>query len=239
MTLFDTHVHTKESSTCGRVPAKEMVRIYKKAGYTGIVITDHLTPGYWDDAKAGGVSWEDFAKSHMKGYLEAKDEGEKIGLRVLYGCELRFTCDAPNDYLVYGMTNQFIVDNPDIFDWNAKIFRNKTENLGVVTFQAHPFRNEMKINYPEDLFGIEVYNATYGKDRFKRNVIAEMWADMYNLAKIAGSDCHGKEQTARAGVGFYKDVQTIEDFVTEISAQRCVLLKNPIRQSVYEDIISK
>ena len=39
--LYDCHVHTAETSWCGRVPAGEMAQLYKQAGYTGIVIIDH------------------------------------------------------------------------------------------------------------------------------------------------------------------------------------------------------
>ena len=40
---YDTHVHTSETSICGKVDAKTLVRLYKKAGYTGVVITDHYS----------------------------------------------------------------------------------------------------------------------------------------------------------------------------------------------------
>ena len=39
--LLDMHMHTKETSSCGEVPAAEVGRLYKEAGYQGIMITDH------------------------------------------------------------------------------------------------------------------------------------------------------------------------------------------------------
>ena len=39
--LLDMHMHTKETSSCGEVPAAEGVRLYKEAGYQGVMITDH------------------------------------------------------------------------------------------------------------------------------------------------------------------------------------------------------
>ena len=41
--FYDTHVHTDESSACGKVPGRQAARLYKAAGYQGIVITDHYT----------------------------------------------------------------------------------------------------------------------------------------------------------------------------------------------------
>lgn len=39
---YETHMHTAEGSRCGRMPAAEMVRAYKKLGYTGVFVTDHF-----------------------------------------------------------------------------------------------------------------------------------------------------------------------------------------------------
>ena len=41
MFRFDTHVHTDETSHCGKVPGEEMVKLYAEAGYSGFVMTDH------------------------------------------------------------------------------------------------------------------------------------------------------------------------------------------------------
>ncbi len=46
--LLDMHMHTKETSSCGEVPAAEGVRLYKEAGYQGIMITDHYHKQYFD-----------------------------------------------------------------------------------------------------------------------------------------------------------------------------------------------
>jgi len=45
---YDTHVHTKEVSPCGKVPAIEVVKLYKDAGYHGIVITDHYCDSFFE-----------------------------------------------------------------------------------------------------------------------------------------------------------------------------------------------
>ena len=141
MKIFDTHVHTKEVSTCGQVSGARMAEIYKAAGYDGIVITDHLTPDYFrHDSKT--MTWEQFAENHMSGYHAAKKKGDEIGLKVLYGCELRFE-GSVNDYLVYGMPNSFIAEHPEIFDMQIKAFSEIADKNGFLVFQAHPFRNDM------------------------------------------------------------------------------------------------
>lgn len=40
---FESHFHTKESSPCGKVSARSGIELYHKAGYNGIVVTDHFS----------------------------------------------------------------------------------------------------------------------------------------------------------------------------------------------------
>lgn len=35
--LTELHLHTKESSVCSRIPAKEMLEAYQKEGYSTII----------------------------------------------------------------------------------------------------------------------------------------------------------------------------------------------------------
>ena len=46
--LTEMHFHTSEISVCGRVPAAEGVRAYKKKGYDALVVTDHFHSDYFD-----------------------------------------------------------------------------------------------------------------------------------------------------------------------------------------------
>jgi len=40
---YETHCHTSECSACGAMPAAELIKFYKRAGYSGLCITDHFT----------------------------------------------------------------------------------------------------------------------------------------------------------------------------------------------------
>ena len=42
--LYEMHFHTKDTSNCANVKAEVAVEEYIKAGYDGIVVTDHLSP---------------------------------------------------------------------------------------------------------------------------------------------------------------------------------------------------
>ena len=43
--LYETHLHTSEASACANVSGREQARIYRKAGYAGIIVTDHFFNG--------------------------------------------------------------------------------------------------------------------------------------------------------------------------------------------------
>ena len=70
--FFETHFHTMEVSSCGRVPAAEGVRRYHAAGYDGIVVTDHYTEGFFGDMPAD-TSWRDKLDRYLTGWRAARD----------------------------------------------------------------------------------------------------------------------------------------------------------------------
>ena len=48
MYKYELHAHTAECDLAARVGARDMVRLYKEAGYDGIVITDHYFQTFFD-----------------------------------------------------------------------------------------------------------------------------------------------------------------------------------------------
>ena len=53
----ETHLHTAETSPCGKVSAAEMVKRYYDAGYKTLFITDHFYTKYFETL--GNLSWEE------------------------------------------------------------------------------------------------------------------------------------------------------------------------------------
>ena len=119
--LFDTHVHTKESSSCSRIPAKEMVRMYRDAGYSGVVVTDHYHDGFFDGPFFSNISWERKVDHFLRGYYAAKEEEDKTGFKILMGMEINFT-PYNIDFLTFGFDRQFLVDNPRMWMLTLKYF---------------------------------------------------------------------------------------------------------------------
>ena len=113
---IDLHIHTTGFSNCGKLSAAEIVEHYSKAGYDAIVITNHFNSisrqWFLDN---GGI---DYHKSYFDTICQAAELGEKCGLLVLGGFELRFDENA-NDYLAYGMTPEQCLDYEKIFTMTA------------------------------------------------------------------------------------------------------------------------
>lgn len=181
--LFDIHVHTSESSGCGQVAAADVVRRYKNLGYDGICITDHMNAG---NSKPFGNTYEEKAEAFLKGYRAAKGAaGEDF--TVILGMEIRFL-DCDNDYLVYGFDEDFIFTRDMTGFRNLEEFSPFAKENNLTVYQAHPFRDNIKIVKPELVDGIEVYNGHGGHD--SRNAMAYHWAKSYNKRMSSSSDFH-------------------------------------------------
>ena len=99
---YDTHVHTSEVSIlCGTINARDTVKLYKKAGYQGICITDHYCKDYFDNLNG---SWKEKIQQFLSGYHAALEKGNKIGLDVILGAEFCINDQTRNDYLIIGIT---------------------------------------------------------------------------------------------------------------------------------------
>ena len=141
--------------------------------------------------------WEEKVKFFMDGYNKMKEiAGDRI--TVLMGMELRFDADDATDHLIYGVTEKFLLDHPEILGSNLKEFYPVLNENGLLIIQAHPFRNGMTVSKPTLIDGVEVYNAHPGHD--SRNDVANYWADKFGLIKTSGSDFHHEKHFPCAGI---------------------------------------
>lgn len=198
--LFDTHIHTKEASSCSEVYAADIVARYKKLGYSGIIVTDHVSAYQF---RKHGSTYEEQVKKYMEGYKAAK-AFEDENFHVIQGMEIRFL-ENDNDYLLYGFDEDFIFSQ-DLSNYKTlEDFRPVVEENGLIIFQAHPFRCGMTVVDQSLLDGIEVYNG-HGNHN-SSNDIAYKWAKKYSHRMLSGSDYHGVETMEPGGVYF-------EEFLT-------------------------
>lgn len=221
MKRFDMHIHTKESSECGKLCAKGIVDLYRNAGYDGFVVTDHSIPRY----RKKYDSEAEMLRIQPQGYYAAKSYADTVGFTVLYGCELRFTEASRTDFLVYGITPDYLSAHPGLMDMSIVDGITLLQNDGALVYQAHPFRNEMQIVNPEILDGIEVYNGHTGYD--SRNEFAFLWAKKYGLRAISGSDFHKVCDLAHGGLLLPDDVTDEKSLLAALKNESYQLIIDP------------
>lgn len=209
--IYESHFHTSDVSTCAHISAEEAVGLYKNAGYSGVVVTDHFSLDCFEN-KYPGDTWTEKIDYFLRGYHNAKKCATET-FSVMLGIELRFP-ENDNDYLVYGIDEQFLYDHEEIITMNAKQFKKLAEKNQITVIQAHPFRIDSTITNPRYIDGIEIYNGNRRHD--SSNNIAEMWAKKHGFLTTSGSDFHEYEDLARSGMICDKLLKNVKEFRAEL-----------------------
>ena len=71
-------------------------------------------------------------------------------LTILMGMELRFSQNS-NDYLVFGFDRDYLMTHRDIHRMGIGNYIRMAREDGLLTIQAHPFRNGMTVTDPRPL----------------------------------------------------------------------------------------
>ena len=221
--LYETHMHTCQGSACGRATGKEQARVYKDAGYTGIIITDHFFGG--NTAVSRLLPWEERIDLFWRGYEEAKEEGDRIGLDVFFGLEQNIHFD---EYLIYGLTKEYMKAHPEMEHWNRHQQLEEVHKAGGCVIQAHPFRMRdymdrirLGLRYCD---GIELANAG---NKQMDDARAWLYAQEFGLRTTAGSDNHCGANWPLYGVMLEKRLASIDDYVDIIMGGKTVQLYIP------------
>ncbi len=197
--MFKTelHMHTSPVSRCAKVDAKSTALHFANEGYRTIVITNHLSPALFaKELPCEHDDWKGIVDFYLSDYRAAKT-AVAGRMNVLLGMELRVH-ENGNDYLVYGIDEQFLYDLGNPFDKKIKHIAPLIKEAGGLLFQAHPFRSGMTVTDPYLLDGIEVFYFSAGHD--SRNDIACEWAKKFGLVGICGQDYHNASYLFGAGI---------------------------------------
>ena len=205
---LEAHAHTKEVSECGWLSAEVLVKKLVGQGYGAVVITDHFLPGERNTREA--------REAFLDGWRAAKETGDKLGITVLPGMEIRFK-DRPEDYLVYGMEEADFADLPDdACEMGLNGFFEVAQAHGWRIYQAHPFRKGHMPAHTAFIHGMETFN---GNPRHNsQNRMAAKFATLHNLSTVAGSDAHRPGDVGIVGLSVPQDALTPKGFVEWLAA---------------------
>lgn len=193
MYKIETHLHTCHSSPCGKVDAETICALYAKAGYHGIVVTDHFfrytcKPHCWN------IPYDRFFGVFLEGYHRMCKAAEPFGLKIYKGAEVRFD-GSVNDYLLFGYPDDLLQDPDTVFSMGLERFSKLCRDAGALLVQAHPHRGECSPADPRLVDGYEVRN------RNNDNGLTQALADQHpQLVQLSGSDFHRPEHACWGGI---------------------------------------
>ncbi len=224
MYKYETHLHTSPVSRCARASAEESLIFYKEKGYDGVFITNHFIDGNINIDRS--VFYEEKINFYFSDYENAVPLGKKVGIKVFCGIEMS---NHGTDFLVYGIGKNWFLKHPEIEKMRMSEKLSLLRDNGAFIIQAHPLREAAYIDhirlYPRHIEGVEVINAN--RTDFE-NKMAEIYADSYNLLKVAGSDNHtGREQSILAGVMTETPLESEQDYIKAVRENKIQLFKVP------------
>lgn len=200
MYKIETHLHTSYTSECGYMDAQEILQRYKQQGYHAICVTDHYNMETWNYKEIDVYQAGDKLKVFLEGYNKMKEAAKSYDIQIILGAELRFF-ENPNDYLFYGFNPDILAEPREIMEMGVVRFSEFARKQGGFLVQAHPFRGNKSGCVPIApmyLDGVEVTNNNPRHN--SHNEKALLFANKYNLAMLAGSDCHQEGDEGTAGI---------------------------------------
>ena len=217
--LYETHMHTCLASACGKSTGREHARFYRDAGYTGIIMTDHFFGG--NTAIDRSLPWKKRIELFWRGYEDAREEGDRIGLDVFFGLEQNY---AGDEYLIYGLTKEYMLAHPEMEHWTRRQQLDEVHRAGGCVIQAHPFRMRGYMDRIRlgTLFCDGIEAANLGNEQMD-DARAYRMGKAEGLVMTAGTDNH-KSPPAQApyGVILEERMREIGDYV------RAILNREPI-----------
>lgn len=224
MYRYETHLHTCQGSACASATGAQMARAHKEAGYTGVFITDHFFNG--NTAVPRELPWKQRVALFCRGYEDAWEEGQKIGLQVFFGFEYNF---QGAEFLIYNLDKQWLLDHEDIHLLSPREALSLMRRDGGFAVQAHPFRERDYIDhfqlFPRDIDAVEAINAAnIGEAGRKMNQRAFRYAEMFDLPVTAGSDSHHTRLLYGGGVETPVPIEQPTDYLNFIRSGKLKLL---------------
>mgnify|MGYP002625137012 CR=1 FL=1 len=190
---YEMHCHDNWCSACATRSPQEMAAAYYRAGYAGMVFTNHFLLG--NTAVDRSLPWEDKVRAYWDAHLAAREwaAGQERPFHVLFGLEHAY--GHGKEVLTYGIDLDFLLAHPDLHLTTLEEYVRLVHEGGGLVVQAHPYRHKPYIDpdfplQPELLDGAETYNY---ENTDEENAQAEALAEEYHLLRTSGADAHWDE----------------------------------------------
>ena len=179
----DPHVHTGGISTCCPLEYPQIIDEKVAQGYDLAVLTNHSQSWYCEPSRHG-----ELMQRHLEEFEKAYAYAKERGLTLLLGLEVTVRDPAWTDWLLYGVTEQFMLNAPCLYNLTQRELFALCQKNGIVMVQAHPFRYHDGIANPNFTHGIEI-NCSVGDLKYKDEILRQ--AQRHLLTVTCGTDYHG------------------------------------------------
>lgn len=209
---LDTHVHTSGVSRCAKKTYQEVIEQRIEEGYDGLILTNHCQSWYYENTKE---AYEAYMQSVLEEFHQAFEYGKARSFRVILGLEVTLINPFYSDWLLYGVTEEFLKNSPILYALSQRELFAYCEKHGVLMVHAHPFRtapNGEPAKGPGEkgyLHGIEI-NCTVGDLPFQEKVVES--AKEWGALVTCGSDFHGRPKDLSGGMFVPSWIKTSVDF---------------------------
>lgn len=234
--LIDCHAHTSGISACCKSTAEEVILEAKKIGIDGIILTNHYAMKLIHNKKLFSDT-ADMAKKYIEEYKLTKAIGEKHGITVFFGIEVAMELYKPAELLIYGVSEEFLLDNIDMCYYTQEKLYNAVKAVGGAVIQAHPLRIRKSLLLDPKFFdGVEanchlLYDGTHYEEMSKV-------AHDNGLIITCGGDYHGDTDRSYCGMYLPDSIKDTYDFAKYILNTDSVhlLMQEPDQSESYEKI---
>jgi hypothetical protein len=179
----DPHVHTGGISTCCPELYPSVIDKKVAQGYQMAVLTNHSQSWYCSPDKH-----KEFMERHLEEFTHASAYAKDKGLTLLLGLEVTVKNPSWTDWLLYGVTERFMLNAPCLYQLTQKELFEYCKINGVIMIQAHPFRYHPQNANPAYTHGIEI-NCSSGDLQYKDESLR--MASECSLMVTCGTDFHG------------------------------------------------
>ncbi len=230
MMKVEMHCHT-DGSHCADYNIEGIINDYLKAGYGGIVVTNHYA--YKEVVRQGFSTPIEYSKAFLSWIDNAERVGKEKNFKIFYGMEVRLTYNN-TEYMLYGFEKNFVLKNPEIYNLTQEQLFDLANKHNIFMYQTHPFRDGVRVGNPKFMHGAENFNGHYHHPN--NNKLAKEFCDKNNLVKVTGTDFHHDDQPITTAILVPKNISNSIELTNYIRANKFKTIED--QETYIETLIS-
>lgn len=216
MIKLETHCHSLGGSPCATADNDTIVEKYVRAGYGGIVVTNHISRDIYNYHK--GNTHAEKVRFYYSLIDGLRERLKPHGIKVFCGTEIRVVPENGSiygeEFMVYGISEKDMTDNKPFFTFTQEELFRFADKKGLFMYQTHPFRDGVLCGDPHFMHGAERFNGHF--HHYNHNDKAEEFCAKYGLIAMSGTDFHHEEQPLTAGIYIPDRICTEEQLIEYI-----------------------